>query len=460
MKRIALFIHLVLFTWSLTAQVTLRLTSIPANTPAGSTIYFAASINNWNPGDAAAALTVVNGVHQIVIPEGTGTVSFKFTRGAWASVEANASGQDIPNRTFTFTGSPQVINLSVLRWKDLVASTAAANVQILNPAFVMPQLGNRTRRIWLYLPPDYQSTSKRFPVLYMHDGQNLFDAATSFSGEWQVDETLNSLHASGNYGAIVVGIDNGGGLRLNEYSPWVNPQYGGGEGAAYIDFIAQTLKPYIDANFRTLADPQHTALFGSSMGALISLYGMVRYPQVFGKTGSFSPAYWFSFSDLSQFISNSTSPLAGTRVYHLGGQNESSRLVNDINTIAGSLLTKGISSTDSRIKIDADGAHSEWYWRREFSAAYQWLFPNVATSTTDRTVNLSLQCYPNPAQQSVQVKGYTFRPNDQVSIVSIHGIRMKHFTNLRAGLLPIGELQPGLYFLQVNGVTKGRFVKL
>ena len=118
MKQLAFLFVFICYFWSLGAQVTLRLTSIPANTPAGSSIYFAASINNWNPGDAASALTVVNGVYQLVIPEGTGTVSFKFTRGDWASVEANASGQDIPNRTFTFTGSPQVINLSVLRWKD------------------------------------------------------------------------------------------------------------------------------------------------------------------------------------------------------------------------------------------------------------------------------------------------------------------------------------------------------
>jgi metallo-beta-lactamase class B len=125
----------------------------------------------------------------------------------------------------------------------------------------------------------------------------------------------------------------------------------------------------------------------------------------------------------------------------------------------GSLVTKGLNSTDSRIKIDADGAHSEWYWRREFSAAYQWLFPNVATSTVDRLPDRSLQFYPNPAQHTVQVKGYTFLLNDQVSIISIHGIRMKNFTNIRGGMFPVDDLQPGLYFLQVNGVTKGRFVK-
>src|SRR5205085_11725242 len=128
---------------------------------------------------------------------------------------------------------PQIFNLTVLSWEDISgsgpSSTAAANVQVLNTSFFMPQL-NRSRKIWLYLPPDYYTTSKTYPVLYMEDGQNLFDNATSFSGEWQIDETLNTLHSQGNYGAIVVGIDNGGGERLNEYSPWVNATYGGGQG--------------------------------------------------------------------------------------------------------------------------------------------------------------------------------------------------------------------------------------
>lgn len=153
----------------------------------------------------------------------------------------------------------------------------------------MPQL-DRNRKIWLYLPPDYSTSTKNYPVLYMQDGQNLFDNATSFAGEWQVDETLNSLFAGGDYGAIVVGIENGGGERLNEYSPWNNPSYGGGLGDQYVAFLANTLKPYIDANYRTRPEPQFNALIGSSMGALISTYGATEFPNIFRKVGSLSPA--------------------------------------------------------------------------------------------------------------------------------------------------------------------------
>lgn len=173
--------------------------------------------------------------------------------------------------------------------------TAASNVQILSKTFALPQL-NTTRKIWLYLPPDYATSTKNYPVLYMQDAQNLFDNNTSFSGEWQVDETLNSLFAAGDYGAIVVGIDNGGSERLNEYSPWVNTDYGGGKGEDYMDFMANTLKPYIDANYRTRPEPSMNALIGSSMGAIISTFGACEYPEAFQKVGSFSPAYWFALS--------------------------------------------------------------------------------------------------------------------------------------------------------------------
>lgn len=195
----------------------------------------------------------------------------------------------MPNRTFTFTGTPQTFNLTVLSWEDISRSgsisTAAANVQVLHTSFFMPQL-NRSRKIWLYLPPDYYTTSKTYPVLYMEDVQNLFDNATSFSGEWQVDETLNSLFSQGNYGAIVVGIENGGGERLNEYSPWLKTSYKeGGDGDAYMQFVREILKPYIDSNFRTKQQPQFNALVGISMGALISVYGADKYPDKFEKVG-------------------------------------------------------------------------------------------------------------------------------------------------------------------------------
>lgn len=436
------------------AQVTLRITGLPANTPAGATIYFASNINNWNPADPAYALTRdANGVPTIVIPQGTGTVLYKFTRGTgWETVEGGPNGEEIGNRSFTFGAGPQTVNLTIQSWKDLFGSTAAPNVQVLNPAFVMPQLNNRTRRIWLYLPPDYHSSNKRYPVLYMHDGQNLFDARTSFAGEWQVDETLNSLHSNGDYGAIVVGIDNGGGSRLNEYSPWNNPQYGGGEGAAYIDFIAQTLKPYIDAHYRTLNGAAHTALFGSSMGALISTYGAVRYPGVFGRVGAFSPAYWFALNDLNNYVSTGTTPLQELRVYHLAGQNESATMVPNMNNISTRLLNRGLPAASLVSKVDADGAHSEWYWRREFAAAYQWLFANITTSVSNRTpAAATVTVVPNPATHTVQLVRHPARPGDVITLRTVQGTTLRRWKGVGQQPLYVGDLPAGIYLLQWNG---------
>ncbi|MBK8600320.1 MAG: T9SS type A sorting domain-containing protein [Flavobacterium sp.] len=324
---------------------------------------------------------------QIVIPQGTGTVEYNFTRGSWPTVEGNATGSFLPNRSFTHTNQPQTINLTIQSWEDLgsgATSTAASNVQILSNSFGIPQLST-SRRIWLYLPPDYNTSTKYYPVLYMQDGQNLFDNVTSFSGEWQVDETLNTLFNQGDYGAIVVGIDNGGGERLNEYSPWVNPQYGGGDGDDYAAFMANTLKPYIDANYRTRPEPAMNALVGSSMGALIATYGACEFPNAFRKVGNLSPAYWFALSNLNTYINSSVSGLQDYRMYFVAGTNESATMVSNTNAVRNNLLAKGLTSANALTKFDSYGTHTESYWRGEFGALYQWLFQNenlsIATSS-------------------------------------------------------------------------------
>ena len=389
--KIYTFVSLLLSVFAF-AQVTLRVTAVPTNTPIGATIYLAGSINTWNPGNAAYALQADGfGAYQIVIPEGSGTVNYKFTRGSWPTVEGNASGSFLPDRSFTFTGSAQTINLTILSWEDLGGSgsnsTAAANVQVLNSAFFMPQL-NTSRKVWLYLPPDYNTSEKNYPVLYMQDGQNLFDNATSFAGEWQIDETLNTLFSAGDYGAIVVGIDNGGSARLDEYSPWLNTQYNaGGDGDAYMTFVAETLKPYIDANFRTRIEPQFNALIGSSMGALLSMYGACKYPDKFEKAGIFSPAFWFSLSDLNSYIVNDTTNINNLRVYFVAGQNESTTMVPNLNMVKTNLISKGVSLSNTFTEIDPMGTHSEAFWRSEFGAAYQWLFAQTVLSINENAKN-------------------------------------------------------------------------
>jgi alpha-amylase len=269
---------------------------------------------------------------------------------------------------------------TVVGWRDgsprpRAPASATPSVSILDSAFAMPQLG-RTRRVWLYLPPGYATSRVRYPVLYMHDGQNVFDAATSFAGEWGVDETLDSLQARGDGGAIVVAVDNGQQKRFDEYSPWRNAQLGGGEGDAYVDFLAQTLKPYIDQHYRTLPDRLHTGVAGSSMGGLISLYAALKYPDVFGRVGVFSPAFWVAPSIYA--VARRAHPRPGTRIYMVTGGQEGDTpevYVKDHQRMVDTLRAAGFAiGRDVQAAVRPDGKHAEWFWRREFPAAYQWLF--------------------------------------------------------------------------------------
>jgi len=455
-KFLLLFISI--FSISFYGQVTLRITSIPGNTPSEATIYLAGSVNGWNPVDNNSIMQPDGfGAYQLVIPEGTGTVEYKFTRGSWPTVEGNASGGFLPNRSFSFTGSPQTLTLTIQSWEDLGGSgnnsTAAANVQILSSDFYMPQL-DRNRRIWLYLPPDYQTSTKNYPVLYMKDGQNLFDNLTSFSGEWQVDETLNSLFEQGDYGAIVVGIDNGGGERLNEYSPWVNAQYGGGQGDEYMEFIAETLKPYIDENFRTRTEPEFNALLGSSMGALIATYGVCEYPNLFRKLGSFSPAYWFALDYLDTYLS-SPIDLSNHRSYFVAGENESSTMVTNTNAIKNVMQNNGMSSDNTFTKFDSYGTHTESYWRGEFGAAYEWLFMDE---------NLSIETLVPKKPTIIQTLSGKlwldgFDDNARFELFAVTGQKVTSL-KLENGMNTLPEnLKSGIYILKSNISTIKLLVK-
>ncbi|MCU0497617.1 MAG: alpha/beta hydrolase-fold protein [Anaerolineae bacterium] len=160
------------------------------------------------------------------------------------------------------------------------------------PQVYSPHLDNH-RDVVVYLPPSYhQDETRRYPVLYMQDGQNLFDEHTSFSGEWYADETLNALAQEG-IEAIVVALPSTE-SRLDEYSPFHDPKHGGGRGDAYLALITETIKPIVDADFRTRTERTCTGILGSSMGGLISLYAYFRRPEVFGFAGALSPALWFA----------------------------------------------------------------------------------------------------------------------------------------------------------------------
>ncbi len=354
------------------AELTIIVTSLPSNTPPDEGIFVAGNFNGWNPGDANYQLTAnSNGQPQIGITA-SGQIAFKFTRGSWETVEGNENGGFLPDRTFVM-GSSDTLEVTILSWEDQggIVHTAAENVVVMDDAFYMPQL-NRHRRIWLYLPPDYETSTKSYPVLYMHDGQNLFDVATAFAGEWEVDEALNLLAAQGKAVPIVVGIDNGGTYRIDEYTPWTNPQYGGGAGDLYARFIVETLKPYIDQHYRTLPDRDNTGVMGSSLGGLISHYIGLKYQSVFSKAGVFSPSYWFNDSvyDFS-YLAGAQHPM---RLYIMGGTAESGGLVQQMNKMKDTLVAAGFRPDQMMLKVVEGGQHNEALWRSQFSAAYHWMF--------------------------------------------------------------------------------------
>ena len=358
------------------SQVLLKIISVPNDTHEDAKIFMANSTNNWNPNDPNFELKKDNsGNYTIEIQKKEGTLEYKFTQGNWETAEGDENGNKLENRKLNFSNDQQTIENQILSWEKTAVkkNTASDNVKVLSENFSIPQL-NTTRKIWIYFPPDYSNSNKRYPVIYMQDAQNLFNEATSFSGEWKVDETLNQLFKDGKPTAIVVGIENGGAERIDEYSPWKNEKYGGGKGDAYTEFLAKTLKPYIDKTYRTLPQAKNTALIGSSMGGLISFYAGLKYPDQFGKLGIFSPSFWFDFKDLNFFLNKNVKKLKSTQFYFLSGTKESEDMVSDIQKIIPILLKKGVPKTNIRTKFDEDGTHSETYWSREFGAAYLWLF--------------------------------------------------------------------------------------
>ncbi len=250
-------------------------------------------------------------------------------------------------------------------------------------AVYSPQLDNY-RNLLVWLPPDYATTTRRYPVLYLHDGQNLFDQFTSYSGEWRVDETMLQLSYEG-YPAIIVGVPNMGSQRINEYSPFHDPHFGGGRGEQYVAFIAKTLKPMIDQEFRTLPQRQHTGIVGSSMGGLISLYGFFHQADVFGCVASLSPSLWFARKAIFRYVTEASyqpgsvyldvggreGPSGAEAVRGAGQPNLTLRTTREMQRL---LRSKGYRPDTDLLYIEApEATHSEAAWAERLPGALRFL---------------------------------------------------------------------------------------
>lgn len=279
-------------------------------------------------------------------------------------------------------------------WHDYVASrhnsyhTVVGTLKIRERVW-SPQLHNK-RDILVYLPPSYAAGDRRYPVLYMHDGQNLFDQATSYSGEWRVDETMRQLSREG-IEAIVVGIPNAGGQRLAEYSPFPDVHHGPGRGQAYLDFIVHTVKEMVDADFRTLPAREHTGIMGSSMGGLISLYAFFHCRDTFGFAGVMSPSFWFAdraifrYVQQHEFVPGKIYLDAGTREYG-GDSNDkearrrSRRYYAGVRHMKRVLLRKGYRPVHELYTVEEKWAgHNEPAWARRLPDALRFLLSGTTS---------------------------------------------------------------------------------
>ena len=446
------------------AQLTIKITAIPPTTPANEPIHIAGTFQNWDPADPNYILTDLgNSQFQITITPPIGLVKYKFTRGSWATVEGTATGGFLPDREYNYTGGLDTVAVQIAGWEGLGQnSTAAPNVHLLSANFYMPQL-DRSRRILIYLPPDYETSQKHYPVMYMHDAQNLFDAATSFSGEWEVDESLNALFDQGDYGCIVVGIDNGGALRIDELAPWVNTTYNeGGEGAQYINFIVETLKPFVDQNYRTLSGRNYTAIMGSSLGGLVSQYAIMQHQNVFSKAGDLSPAYWFNDPDIYNHSANTakTGPL---KIYQYAGQQEDNgSVVAAMNQMESVLLNNGFGVGELYKSVNPSGQHSEPYWREEFPEAYKWLFAGLNFSSSNETAGSPFKIYPNPTDSVLYLENLPSSTKLNYQIFTSNGKMAMRGKIVEGQSLDVSKLAAGSYVLQVfskkKQVAVGQFI--
>ena len=246
----------------------------------------------------------------------------------------------------------------------------------------------RFLRVWLPLGyDDSENAGRRYPVLYLNDGQNLFEAASSFTGvEWQVDETADRLIREGVVPPmILVGIDNAGKDRIREYMPHrsLHPMMLRVQGTRYPNFLMKEVMPFVARNYRVATGPENTGLGGSSLGALISIYTAAVRPGVIGRLLLESPSLWASNR---QFIRESRDVkrwpervFLATGTSEVGRQDRDQSVVDDVRELAGILRRSGLDDKRLRLVIEEGGTHHESAWARRFPEALAFLFgtPNT-----------------------------------------------------------------------------------
>lgn len=340
-------------------------------------VFITGNFNSWNPKDDKFQLKQIDPsgycieIEDQVLPD---DIEYKFTKGGWENVELDQYGNITPNRKAKKSAGKT--SDSVEKWRlnwGPFKEEYYPVAEVISENFYIPQL-DRYRKVWALLPYDYHTTDKRYPVLYLQDAQNLFNEGSGF-GNWEIDKKLSILAEYGRGDLIIIAIEHGSEERIKEYIFDNDHVANGSEGKKYIRFIADTLKPYVDENYRTKKDRDNTGIGGSSLGALISIYSGFLYPEVYSKLLIFSPSLWVEPNNNFPMM-NFRVPFK-TKIYLYGGGQEGSKMVKRIHIFEEYLKRweeKKLFDFEFKTNINPEGTHNEFYWSQEFPRAIEWLF--------------------------------------------------------------------------------------
>jgi predicted alpha/beta superfamily hydrolase len=338
-------------------------------------IYISGNFNNWRTQDKDFMMyKVKDNLYHYEFKndfEYPDELLYKFTKGDWSEVEIDAQGNRTENRfTKIYSG---IKNDYVPKWRRNwlpFKQSYLPQVLLISDEFEIPQL-NKTRKVWALLPHDYDSSKERYPVMYLQDAQNLFNEDAPY-GNWEIDKKLAVMAEYKIGKIIIIAIEHAEEERIREYNVG-KTILGKGQGKQYLKFITETLKPFVDSNFRTKPDRQHTGIGGSSMGGLISVFCGLIYPKVYGKLMIFSPSLWV-VPKLTIDLENENND--DTKIYLYAGGDESDNLIEQVKNFKNNMIASEFVKDKMKINlsINPEGKHNETYWSDEFPKAIEWLY--------------------------------------------------------------------------------------
>lgn len=341
-------------------------------------VYISGNFNNWRTQDKnfmmeqiGTNLYLFEFPQNFIYPQ---ELLYKFTKGDWSEVEIGKNDEITSNRSTKLHSG--ILNEYVPKWRKNwlpYKTNYLPKVLLISDEFEIPQL-NKTRKIWALLPHDYDTSTESYPVMYLQDAQNLFNENAQY-GNWEIDKKLAVMAEYKIGKIIIIAIEHAEKERIKEYNVG-KTLLGKGQGKKYIQFMTETLKPFVDSNFRTKKEREFTGIGGSSMGGLVSIFSGLRYPEIYGRLMIFSPSLWVV---PTLKIESDATENSDTKIYLYAGGDESATMIEHVRSFKKNILASEFVKDKMKINlsINMEGKHSETYWSDEFPKAIEWLFFNT-----------------------------------------------------------------------------------